>query len=490
SEIVLKALARPTADRFQTAFELDKALATFVLRAAKSVEDSSVSLFMQQVYRDELAAEEGERLGTPVGTPAVQRGVVPQASSFGFGDTLAVDRSNELARARPTMPSGAAGPVAGSNTPAPRSEPMRTDQMPAAPLRTDQMPAVSGRTDQVPLPAGRLDSPQAIFSTEPIPNLPGVGRGPVRTDLMPAHRPSQSQPVLAVGTTDVVARDKVGQPKTDPEKHPLGAEPLNLDNSTVRVSDSVKLDVQRRIEEHRAAIQPPKAHEPTVLKPRAIAIDLPTAEPQTSPTTPAVPPPTTRSPAVIGVSVVIGLLVLGGGAYALVGGGAPAAQPAAPPAVAEAPRPVEPPAPTVEARPAVEPKPIEPAALPPAPEEKPDAPTGVVQTPPPDPPVRTTQVLEPVAVPAPAPEPERPVAAPTPKPVAAAVRFGTVSIKAVPFAEITVDGRKMGEAQGIKQLKLPFGTHKVTLVHPKRSETFTISVDGKGTPELSFNANQ
>ncbi|MCU0699832.1 MAG: serine/threonine protein kinase, partial [Myxococcaceae bacterium] len=33
SEIVLKALARPTADRFQTAFELDKALATFVLRA-------------------------------------------------------------------------------------------------------------------------------------------------------------------------------------------------------------------------------------------------------------------------------------------------------------------------------------------------------------------------------------------------------------------------------------------------------------------------
>jgi serine/threonine-protein kinase len=269
-----------------------------------------------------------------------------------------------------------------------------------------------------------------------------------------------------VGTTDVVSKDKVGQPKTDPEKHPLGAAPLDLDNSTIRVSDSVKLDVQRRLEEHRAS-QPAKAHEPTVLKPRALALDL-------GATTPAEPPPPTRSPALIGVSVVVGLIVLGGGGYALFGRETP-------PQPVEVVDPVNAPAAPVVA----ELKPPEPAPAVAPPVESPaeaatDAAVAVdAMRPPPVP-------LQPVVVPT--PEPDKP-AVPAPKPLAAAVRFGTVSIKAVPYAEILVDGRKMGEAQGVRQLKLPIGSHKVTLIHPKRSETFSVTVDGKAPAELSFTAS-
>jgi eukaryotic-like serine/threonine-protein kinase len=471
SEIVLKALARPVADRFQTAFELDKALATFVLRAARSVEDSSVALFMQQVYADTIAAEDGERLGTPVGTPAVQRGVVPQASSFGFGDTLAVDRSNEFAKGRPTSPSTPAR--AGVPSGAGRAEPLRTDQMPAVgPQRTDQMAAMgSGRTDRVP----------ALPGTD---SVASGSRPPVRTDMMPAHRSSPSQPGLVIGVTDVVAKDKVGQPKTDPEKNPLGAQPVNLDNSTIRVSDSVKLDVQRRIAEHQAAEQPRKPAEPTVLKPRVLAIDLQPAapEPQTSPTAPATPPPATRSPALIGVSVLVALAVLAGGGYAAFGRSNETKP------VAEVPvEPVKPSPPEATPPPVAEARPTETiAAVVAAPEPvdvTPDA-AVVVAVAEPAPP----KPLEPVVVPPVVQEPEKPTA--VAKPATPTLRYGTVSIKAVPFAELLIDGRKSGEVQGLKAVKMPFGSHKVTLVHPKRSETFTVTVDGKATPELVFNANQ
>jgi hypothetical protein len=302
--------------------------------------------------------------------------------------------------------------------------------------------------------------------------------------MMPAHRSSPSQPGLVIGVTDVVAKDKVGQPKTDPEKNPLGAQPVNLDNSTIRVSDSVKLDVQRRIAEHQSAQEPRKPAEPTVLKPRVLAIDLQPAapEPHTSPTAPATPPPATRSPAVIGVSVLLGLVVLVGGGYAAFGGSSDSKP------VAEAPaEPVTPPPPEAAPAPVVEARPTETVAAvvatPQPANATPDA-AVVAEVAQPAPP----RALEPVVVPPVAQEPEKP--APVAKPATPTIRYGTVSIKAVPFAELIIDGRKSGEVQGLKTVKVPFGSHKVTLVHPKRSETFTVTVDGKGTPELVFNANQ
>src|SRR5262249_28500334 len=66
--IVMKALDRDVEKRFQSAQELERALANFVLRSAKSVEDTNVGLFVSQMFKDELdelkAAEYLEREGT------------------------------------------------------------------------------------------------------------------------------------------------------------------------------------------------------------------------------------------------------------------------------------------------------------------------------------------------------------------------------------------------------------------------------------------
>lgn len=441
SEIVLKALSRPPGDRFQTAFEFDKALATFVLRAAKSVEDTSVSLFLQSLYREEL--EQEERPMTPIGTPAVQRGVVPQASSFGVGDTLAVDRSSEFAKGRAAKTEDFEGTDATSL----RAAPVRTEQLAAA------RPAPGRGVTSAPVPPGaRTDEIPALHPTS-------------RTDQMPALRPSQRLPSLE--GTDVVKVDK----RTDPERAPLGAEARSLEDSSVKLSDSVRLEVEQRLAAKRAEADARTAREPTVLKPRAIALEL---SESSSPTTPAEPPSRPRSPLVLGASVVAALVVLGGAGLAVLKKPAEGSLPEPTPVPVVA-------AVKVDAEPANEPaplptKPLEAVPLPVAPEAVTDA--GAPTTPAPEP-------VKPVAAARPSePEPSEP------KPAAPAVRYGSVNVRAVPFAEVFIDGRRAGEVQGTQKVRVPFGSHKVILKHPKRSESFDVVIDGRSTPELSFKANQ
>lgn len=438
SDIILKALSRPSNERYATAFEFEKALATFVLRAAKSVEDTSVSLFLQQVYRDELDAE--ERPMTPIATPAVQRGVVPQASSFGTGDTHAVDRSAELARGR-------AAAVA-EVEPSTDEHGLVTSR---TPIRTEQMKAA------------RLEASGPVARTDQMPALqPGS-----RTDQMPAYRPSQ--PLPSQEGTDVGPPRVVEQRRTDPERKPLGAEPLNLENSTVRLSDSVKLDFEKRIAEHAASKATGVAREPTVLKPRAIALDL--GEPSFSgPTLAADPPKPPRSPLLLVASVVMGVVVIIGIGFAVSGGNDEALPAVTVPVTAIA-IPVDPAPPAL--------KPLEPVAVK-AVEVAVDAGVTVAEVTKPavSPPVEgATTVPPPVEV--------KPVT-----PTAPVARFGSISVKAVPYANVSIDNRRAGEVTGTSKMKVPYGKHKVTLAHPRRTETFDVVIDGKSVPELTFDANK
>jgi serine/threonine-protein kinase len=483
SDITLKALSRPLHERFQTAFELEKALATFVLRAAKSVEDSSVSLFLQQVYRDELEAE--DRPMTPLGVPAVQRGVVPQASSFGSGDTLAVDRSRELARGRalPTQHDQVNDPPTDEG-PA-QTAPHRAAAGPEAFAPTYQRDAVAPkgpRTDSMPaLGPQKTDQLRAL---EPSSSS--------RTDQVPALRPPSEG-------TDIFgpSRPPTADKRTDPERVPLGA---NLgSNSGVKLSPSMQLDVQRHgaaterqpVLTQRealatgAALPPVRGSEPTVLKPRAIALEL---EPS-APTAAAEPPPAKRSPAVLIGSVTAGLLVLAVGGYAVFGAKAKSATDTptvvTPTPLADPTPPVKPPEPTpVEPRPAVATG-TDPKQPDPSPAVDPTKPADVLPV--------VAPALPPVAVEEPVDAGVAPVAVaavvkPDPRP--AAVRTGLLNVKAIPFAEVLIDGRKSGEVQGTKTLKLPVGKHKVTLVHPKRSEAFDVTIDGKAAAEITFNVNR
>ena len=72
----MKALARSPEERFQTGFEMEKALANYVLRNAKSVDDSSVAMFLQQMFREEFEAPTDP---SPLETP----------DDFGDGKTAA-----------------------------------------------------------------------------------------------------------------------------------------------------------------------------------------------------------------------------------------------------------------------------------------------------------------------------------------------------------------------------------------------------------------
>ncbi len=442
SDIIVKALSRPPASRYQTAFEMDKALATFVLRAARSVEDTSVPLFLQQVYRDELEreTEEHERPATPLGVPAIQRGLVPQANSFGLGDTLAVDRSTELAQGRPRTEAMAATP---SKRPVPDSTlPLR------GPARTEQMMAATSE------PPPRTEQPQAPRQSRPLPVSDGL-RGP--TDLVP-------------------------QLKLRPEPAASTPQRPGSDSGTIRVSESMKLEVVERgaalrraepnepLTDPRVAAAPSaEAFQPTVLKPRALTLDL---KPEPSNTTPAEPEPVKRSAAVLMGSVAAAVVVFGGVGYALLGrGGSPAAQPD-----------VE-----VVKTTAVGPEPIPaPKALMPVPiavEPQASGDAGALQA-------GGLQV-----VPGPGVDEVKPAAAtneaaaPEQKPVAPAIRFGMVAVKAVPFAEVLIDGKKFSEVQGTGKVRVPFGAHRLTLRHPKRSESFELVIDGKSTPEISFSAS-
>ncbi len=98
--IVMKALTRELPLRFQSGQELERALANFVLRTAKSVEDQSVGLFVSQMFRDELEEmrelESGGTQSTAKSGPSDKPASVAPAldPSLAVGPTKVVDRDH------------------------------------------------------------------------------------------------------------------------------------------------------------------------------------------------------------------------------------------------------------------------------------------------------------------------------------------------------------------------------------------------------------
>lgn len=149
SAIVLKALARPLNERFQTAVEFERALASFVLQTARSVDDTSSSRFVQQMFRQEYEAVNQ-----------------PHVDEIGHGATLAVPRHQ--ATATESSPH-----VSSMELTDPRGESEPLEQAVAPAKATDEMAGVR--------PSGRLKgSPVGV----PPSQRP-------KTDLMPAHRTSR-----------------------------------------------------------------------------------------------------------------------------------------------------------------------------------------------------------------------------------------------------------------------------------------------------------
>ncbi len=174
SEIVLKALARPLDARFQSAQELERALANFVLKNAASTEDTNIGLYLRQMFRDELEEAERAMAADPefasTGMPGTQNSSsqTPIIDAYALGGTLFKNRHAEQTEQTAT-------PVPA--VPAPAERP-----------KTAQMPGVRPSKPLVPL----MDADDG--SVQRTEQMAEVGAQPrVLTAQQPGLRPSRKK---------------------------------------------------------------------------------------------------------------------------------------------------------------------------------------------------------------------------------------------------------------------------------------------------------
>ena len=174
SDVIMKALARPMEERFQSSFELERALANFVLRNAKSLDDTSVAQFMQALFREEFEAPQHEQ--------AAPRLEDTLPDDFASGSTVFKDRPHTVQTATPIglppqpsrvemTPSGRRGVFDDDLAPERKTEEFApgADLLKTKP-RTEQMPALkrpsSRRFEPLPISEDSSQMP-AAHESEP-----------------------------------------------------------------------------------------------------------------------------------------------------------------------------------------------------------------------------------------------------------------------------------------------------------------------------------
>jgi serine/threonine-protein kinase len=246
SDVVMKALARPAEERFQTAFELEKALANYVLRNAKSVDDSSVSLFLQTMFREEFEApQDAERVPDETLPPG-------RADDYALVDTFSRPHAKPIsANAYPCRPCRR-GIMDDDDAPAVRTEEFTPS--PAPRPRTEQMPAMKRVSRKLePLP---VSEPRPVMRPS-LAVLPDVSVSGTATERPTATEhealPQEKSNAALIGLLAVLVIGlvgAVGYVSTRPEEPPVTAP-----------------DVQ-------AAIEPEPVKEPVVALPLpAVEVD-------------------------------------------------------------------------------------------------------------------------------------------------------------------------------------------------------------------------
>jgi serine/threonine-protein kinase len=179
SDLLAKALARPLAERFQTAAELEKALATFVLRSARSVEDTSVATFLQQLFPEEASGA----------GPSPGQTLTDHDAAFLVGPTFPSPRVAEVDPTMTVTPlveplqrrlTPTAVDAARSSGPTPALEPLSqrtTDEhdFGAERPKTAQMPALSPTSRRFdPIPVSAEPSVVVSRSMTSLPDVSGA----------------------------------------------------------------------------------------------------------------------------------------------------------------------------------------------------------------------------------------------------------------------------------------------------------------------------
>ncbi|HVE81212.1 MAG TPA: serine/threonine-protein kinase [Myxococcales bacterium] len=214
SAIVMKALERDPAQRFQSAPELDRALAGFVLSNARSVDDTNLAGYLHLLYAEELfqeAQREGRGSGPPsleLGAPAVEevrpreptalmdKGAAPVSPAElaapaspvspdedAHGSTYVVDRS------RPQAPERSGGPSAATEPEAASPPKVIADLSALQRARSGPRPAPPVPPPTMTIPAVRRRAPLSV----------GMRRGLIAAGLL-------AMGIAAAGVTVAVSR--------------------------------------------------------------------------------------------------------------------------------------------------------------------------------------------------------------------------------------------------------------------------------------------
>jgi serine/threonine-protein kinase len=257
SEIVMKALARVPDERFQRAFDLERALANFVLQHAQSMDDTAVGPFLQAVFHEQFEPQ-----------PEPPRDV-PAGDDFGVGSTHFADRK----------------PV----------EPEMT--LTGTPIRP--VPAHATPKPTLPERVGLADvDPQARKTTQ-VGALPAEPPAPRPTEQQPARRPGPTSrrfdPLPTVDRSAVVDTNTL-----DPAK-PAAPEPASAAKKSalpmvlgglVAVGVLVGLGVVAfGASNEPAPPLPASVTTPTPIAPKSVVAEPPAPEPVAEPRpTPAFAP--------------------------------------------------------------------------------------------------------------------------------------------------------------------------------------------------------
>ncbi|AEI66357.1 serine/threonine-protein kinase [Corallococcus macrosporus] len=523
---VVRALERDPALRFQTAAELERALAQCVLTHARSVDDTDLSAFMRRLFPTSLTQAiptVQERTHVVEGEPAPGAGPGPVPRE----PTAVMAPHGRSGLALPTSPD--------EDVNAPtfvlprRGEEAALDAAPLPPMATPMMPLPAVASSPVPRGvASDGGSPAQVpgASSEEGSAAPGRQQRAegvalaAPTDERSSARGQQGHSAGAGAGASGDERSSAPGGQGRSEGMPSGA-PLDGTSSGSGMR-SVPGEASRsgRTPSRGAGVPSVAGAAGTPSRPEGLAAVAPspgasgslglasawddedddegtasTTEPEALPAGGASWPghaevaaprasgpvasvgvPPSGKPWALGLSVALGLTVIGGGVALMRGRDAtppPTAQAAqAAPEVPEVPAPVvaEAPAPVpsggVEAARDAGVAPAE------APQDAEAEVDGVLRE----------EVLAAATSPSPAAE------APEPEATRAAPSNGTLQVQAAPYATVFINGKRMGEVTGRATYRLPAGAHKLVFQHPSGERRYDVTVTAGGTVSREFRA--
>ncbi|MBL8950700.1 MAG: serine/threonine protein kinase [Myxococcaceae bacterium] len=276
--VIMKALERDETKRFQSALELERALANFVLHHATSLEDTNVGLYVSRLFKDKLEERSSDRHAAVEGTESTAKDPMTEG-----GDALASTAIVE----RDHTPSGpSAEPTA--QMPGVRRRGPLEDEDDDSRQPTDQMKEYGEQTRQTATPV-MPSAPVVVLRPSFAKEVEEAARVVLSEDEQVKARTTQS---LKASTTPIepTASGPVA-PAPSPSRLVWGAAALAVVGFAASVA---YLSLQPRLAEPPFAVEPPP---PARAAAPPEALQRPSAEPPPTPPELAVAPVVDARPA-------------------------------------------------------------------------------------------------------------------------------------------------------------------------------------------------